>query len=117
MNGSGDPELLKFKTKDDEIEELKVWTEKHDNEKNLKSLKIGIDYLRKNYKNSIGRKKRLIFSEKTFGMFSAKTSSTLSLLNPSVGIIAKSTSAVITSVATLIKNEYISKLKKQFSKL
>ena len=34
------PELLKIKTRDDEIKNLKYQTEKHDHEKKLKSLKI-----------------------------------------------------------------------------
>ena len=35
-NLNNDSELLKIKTKDDEIEELKYKTEKHDHEKKLK---------------------------------------------------------------------------------
>ena len=43
-------ELLKIKTKDDEIKNLKYLTEKHDHENFLKSLKIDIDYYKKNIK-------------------------------------------------------------------
>ena len=39
-NLNNDPELLKRKTKDDEIKNLKYETEKHDHEKFLKSAKI-----------------------------------------------------------------------------
>ena len=38
-----DPTLLKITTKDDEIEELKYKTEKHDQENILKLPKIGIE--------------------------------------------------------------------------
>ena len=53
-----DPELLKKKTKDDEIrnlkyetENLKYQTEKHDHENKLKSLKIDNEYYKKKYKS------------------------------------------------------------------
>ena len=38
-NLSGEPELLKIKTRDDEIKNLKYQQEKHDHENLLKSLK------------------------------------------------------------------------------
>ena len=43
-NLNQDPDLLKIKTKDDEIDELKYKTEKHDHENILKSLKIDNEY-------------------------------------------------------------------------
>ena len=55
-NMNNDPELLKIKTKDDEIKHLKYRTEKHDYESIIKSLKNDIDYYRKKYK---GFKKRM----------------------------------------------------------
>ena len=42
-----EPELLKMKTRDDEIKNLKYQTEKHDHESILKSLEIDNDYYRK----------------------------------------------------------------------
>ena len=51
-----DPELLKIKTKDDEIKDLKYKTEKHDYENISKSLKIDSEYYRKKYKRSNKRK-------------------------------------------------------------
>ena len=45
---NNDPELLKLKTKDDEIKDLKYKSEKHDHENILKSLKIGNEYYKKN---------------------------------------------------------------------
>ena len=46
-NINNEPELLKVKTKDDEIKDLKYKTEKHDYEIILKSLKIGNEYYKK----------------------------------------------------------------------
>ena len=43
-NLNQDPDLLKIETKDDEIDELKYKTEKHDHENILKSLKIDNEY-------------------------------------------------------------------------
>ena len=40
-------ELLKTKTKDDQLTELQYKTEKHDHENILKSLKINIEYYKK----------------------------------------------------------------------
>ena len=47
FNGNGDPQLLTYKTKDDEIEQPKFKTEKHDYENFLNSLKIDNDYFKK----------------------------------------------------------------------
>ena len=44
-----DPELLKIKTKDDEIDDLKYRTEKHDHENILMSLKIDNEHYKKTY--------------------------------------------------------------------
>ena len=43
-------ELLKIKTRDDEIKNIKYQTEKDDHEKILKSLKIDNEYYKKKYK-------------------------------------------------------------------
>ena len=43
------PELLRIKTRDDEIKVLKYQTEKHDSENILKSLKIDNEYYEKKY--------------------------------------------------------------------
>ena len=43
-----EPELLKIKTRDEEIKNLKYQTEKHDHEKILKSLKSDNEYYKKN---------------------------------------------------------------------
>ena len=57
-------------------------------------------------------KKKLIvvFTEVLLGSASTINSSTMGLINPGAGIILSST-ALLTSKAILITNEYISKLK------
>ena len=46
-----DVEILKIKTKDDQLKELQYKTEKHDHENLLKSLKIDNEYYNKKYKS------------------------------------------------------------------
>ena len=46
-----DVELLKTKTKDDQLKELQYKTEKHDHENILKSLKVDNEYYKKKYKS------------------------------------------------------------------
>ena len=46
-NINNEPELLKIKTRDDEIKNLKYQTEKHYHENILKSLKIDKEYFKK----------------------------------------------------------------------
>ena len=48
-NINKEPELLKIKTRDDEIKNLKYQTEKHDHESILKSLRSDIEYYKKKY--------------------------------------------------------------------
>ena len=49
-NITNEPELLKIKTRDDEIKNLKYQTEKHDHEFILKSFKIDNEHYKKKYK-------------------------------------------------------------------
>ena len=49
-NINNEVELLKRKTRNDEIKNLKYQTEKHDHENILKSLKSDNDYYKKNIK-------------------------------------------------------------------
>ena len=51
------------------------------------------------------------------GTGSAVGSSTMGLINPSVGIVITSSTALLTSIAILITNEYISKMKIRYTKL
>ena len=112
-----EPELLKIKTKDNQLKELQYETEKHDHENILKSLKSDNERIKKKYK-SINKKKMLLnITEILVGGGSTISSSTMGLINPSVGIIATSSTAFLTSIAILITNEYISKLKTRYTKL
>ena len=114
---NNDPDLLKIKTKDDEMKDLKFKTEKHDHEKILKSLKIDNEYYKRKYKNLNKKKVLLNIAEILLGSGSAITASTMSLRNPSNGIELTSSTALLTSLAILITNEYKSKLKLCYTKL
>ena len=99
------------------MKDFQYKTEKHDYENTLKSLKIDNEYNKKKYKNLNKKKILLIIIEILIGGGSAIGTSTMGLINPSVGNIASSTTAFMTSVAILITNEYISKLKLRYVKL
>ena len=108
---------MKIKTRDDEIKNLKYQTEKHDFENILKLLKSDNEKYKKEYK-SLNKKKILIFiTEILVGTGSAVGSSAISLINPGAGNIFSSSTALLTSIAILITNEYISKLKIRYTKL
>ena len=110
-------ELLKIKTRDDEIKNLKYTHERHDHENFLKSLKVGNDYYKQKYKSLNKKKILLIITEILVGSASAVGSSTMGLINPGAGIFISSSTALLTSIAILITNEYISKLKIRSTKL
>ena len=112
-----EPELLKIKTRDEEIKNLKYQTEKHDYENILKSLKNDNEYYKKIYKSLNKKKVLLIITEILVGAGSAVGSSSMALINPGAGIIISSSTALLTSIAILITNEYISKLKIRYTKL
>ena len=116
-NLNNEPELLKIKTRDEEIKNLKYQTEKHDHENILKSLKSDNEYYKKKYKSLSKKKILLNITEILVGSGSAIGSSTMSLINPGIGIPIASCSALLTSIAILITNEYISKLKIRYTKL
>ena len=112
-----EPELLRIKTKDEQLKELQYKTEKHDHENILKSLKSDNEYYKKKYKSLNKKKILLIITEILVGSGSAIGSSAMSLINPGAGIIISSSTALLTSIAILITNEYISKLKIRYTKL
>ena len=112
-----DVELLKINTRDDENENLKYQTEKLDHENILKSLKVDNEYYKKKYKKLNKKKTLLIITEILVGAGSAVGSSTMGLINPGVGIIISSSTALLTSIAILITNEHISKLEIRYTKL
>ena len=59
----------------------------------------------------------LINTEVLVGSASAVGSSTMSSINPGAGINTSSSAALLTSIAILITNEYITKLKIRYTKL
>ena len=59
----------------------------------------------------------MILTEFLVGSTSTVGSSTVGLINPGAGIIISSSTALLTNIAILITNEYISKLKIRYSKL
>ena len=61
------PELLKLKSKDDEIKDLKYKTENLDHENILKSLKTDNQYFKKKYKSLNKKKVFLIITEILIG--------------------------------------------------
>ena len=58
-----------------------------------------------------------IITEILIGSASTISSSTLAVLNPSAGINISSNTALLISIAILISNEHISKLKIRYTKL
>ena len=109
--------MLKIKTRDEGIKNQKYQTEKHDHENILKSLKVDNEYYKKKYKSLNKKKVLLNITEILIGSGSAISTSTMSLINPSIGIVITSSTALLTSLAILITNEYISKLKLRYTKL
>ena len=109
-NLKNDPEFLKRKLKDDEIGDLRYKKEKHDHGNILKSHKIDIEIYKMKYKSLNKEKVFLNITAFLIGSFSTISSSALTLLNPSAGIIISSSTALITSIDILITNEHLSKL-------
>ena len=93
-NFNNDGKLLKIKTKDDEIKDLKDETEKQDYENFLKSLKIDNEYYKKKCKSLSKEKVLLVITEFLLGSGSAITTSTTSLVFPSIGIVLTSSTAL-----------------------
>ena len=116
-NINNERELLKIKTRVDEIKNLKYQAEKHDCEDILKTLKADNEKYKKKYKSLNKKKVLLIITEKLVGSGSAIGTLTMSLLNPSIGVVLTSSSALLTSLAILITNEDILKLKIRYTKL
>ena len=112
-----EPELLKTKTRVDEIKSLKYQNEKHDHENILKCLKADNEKYKKIYKSLNKKKILLIFTENLIGSGSAIRTSTMSLINPNIGVVLTSSSALLTAIFILITNEYISQLKIRYTKL
>ena len=65
----------------------------------------------------MNKKILLIITEFLIRSGSAISTSTLGLINPGGGIIISSNTALLTSIAILITNEYLSKLNIRYTKL
>ena len=78
--------------------------EKHDYENILKSLKIGNEYHKKKDKSLNKKKVLFIITEIFLASGSAISTSTMSLINPSIGIVLTSSTALLTSITILITN-------------
>ena len=115
-NMKNEPEVLKRKMTDDEIQKLKYQTEKHDHENILKSPKIDNEYYKNKYKTLNIKNILLIITEILLGSVSALGSSTMGLNIPGAGIIISSSTPLLFSIAILITIEYISKLKIRYTK-
>ena len=103
-------------TRDDETKNSKYQTEKHDQEIIIKWLKTDDEYYKKN--KSLKKKKVLqIITKILLGSGYAIGTSTRSVLNPSIGIVPTSPSALKTPIAIIITNESISKLKIRYTKI
>ena len=116
-NLKNDPELLKIKSRVDEITNLIYQTLKHDHENMLKTLEIDNKYQKKNNQNLNKKKILLIITEILVGSASTISSSTMGLANPVAGIIISTSTTLLTSIVISITNEYISKLKIRYTKL
>ena len=102
---NNEPELLKIKTRNDGIKNLKYQTEKRDHEIFLKSVNIGNENYKKKYKNLNKEEILLNITQILIGSGSAIGSSTMCLINPGAGIIISSSTALLTSITLLITNE------------
>ena len=83
----------------------------------MKSVKVDIEKFKKVYKSINEKKILLIITEILVVSGSAVGSSSMALINPGAGIIISSSTALLSSIAILITNEYISKIKIRYTKL
>ena len=96
---------------------MKYKTEKHDQESFIKLPKNDNEYHRKKNKSLNKNKVLLFMTEFSIGDAFTKTNSTLSIVNPSVGVIISSSTLLLTSIAIPITNEDFSKLKIRYTKV
>ena len=76
-----------------------------------------MNIIKRNIKIWLKKKILLIITEILVGGVSTVSTSTMGLINPGAGIIISSSTALLSSIAILIANEYISKLKIRYTKL
>ena len=115
----GEADLLKITTKDEEVKTLKYKTERYDYENILKSLKIDSDYYKKKYRSINKKKIYITVLDLLIGAAGLATGIglTASGVGTVIGVPIAGASAFITSVATVITNEYMSKRKSRYTKL
>ena len=89
-----DRKKIRIKTRYDEIKQLKYETEKQHHENLLKYLKIDSEYYRKKYKNLNKKEALLIIIEILLGLGSTISNSTMSLINPRIGIVLTTSTAL-----------------------
>ena len=106
-----DSTLLKVSTKDVDYKEKNCRTKKPGYDNSLCSLEVDKDFYRMNYKKLDEKKLFFSVSENSLGSKSTIVSSTISIINPSFAFPIACSSALITSLATLIMNEGVSELK------
>ena len=80
-------------------------------------MKVDDDYYKTKNKNLNKKKVLSVITEIILESGSALSTSTMSLINPSIGEVLTSFSALLTSIAILITNEHKSKLKLRYTKL
>ena len=113
------PSLLKVKTKDVEIKDLKYEAEKHDYENIFKSLESDNDYYKKKYKSVNKNKIYISILEILAGASGVVVGSTLTAtgVGTQTGVPIAGVSSLVISVAVLFTNEYFSRLKSRYQKL
>ena len=116
-----DPTSFKKTNKDDEIEKVTEKTQKQDDERILKSLEIDNEQYKQKYKKLSKKRVLIIFVEISLG--SAASSNSLyiikhvSCIKPMCSYYYIIQYSLLTSIAILITNDYISKLKIKFIKV
>ena len=79
--------MVKIKTTDDELKDLRYKTEKQDQEKNLNSLEVDNEYHKKKYRSLNKENVLSIITEMLFGSASTFSSSTMGSIKPGAGNI------------------------------
>ena len=111
-------EVLKIKTKDDQLKELQYKTEKHDHRNILKSPRIDNELYKKKYESLNKTKIFVIVSEILIGSVGLGVGSglTISGLAP-FGFMCASSFSFLSTISTLITNEQFSRQKIRYTKL
>ena len=99
------------------MKDVKYKTEEHNQENILKSFKFDNENNKKKYRSFHKKKVYLIITEDLVGLGSAISTSTLSVVNSGIVIIITSSTALLSSVAIFVTNEYISILKIRYTML